>query len=101
MPSSTCSYYVEPLQEKGKGNCFNGLLFEAVSANAKLYNEGWVEKIVYVLASHYGIDLGIGLSEGNKVHKMLTFLKIPEKIYFLKDTRNTSTSKKRSSLKNH
>ena len=65
---------------------------------AKLYNEGWVEKIVYAEAeSSYGIDLGIGLSEGNKVHKMLTFLKIPEKdrVFFKKTHEILQHSKKR------
>merc|ERR1711970_619495 len=60
---------------------------------AKLYKKKWVKKVIYAEAEFgKAEELGIGLSQGQRVDKMLGLLGVPKKDrIFLSETRNTST----------
>ncbi|MBG08223.1 MAG: hypothetical protein CME68_05655, partial [Halobacteriovoraceae bacterium] len=82
------------LNEKGQiGIILMGGFYDRSIQMAKLYKKKWVKKVIYAEAEFgKAEELGIGLSQGQRVDKMLGLLGVPKKDrIFLSETRNTST----------
>ncbi|MEC8624128.1 MAG: ElyC/SanA/YdcF family protein [Bdellovibrionota bacterium] len=82
------------LSEKGQvGIILMGGFYDRSVQMAKLYKKKWVKKIIYAEAEIGKAEaLGIGLSQGQMVDKMLDHLEVPkEDRIFIQKTRNTST----------
>ena len=82
------------LNEKDQvGIILMGGFYDRSIQMAKLYKKKWVKKVIYAEAEFgKAEELGIGLSQGQRVDKMLGLLGVPKKDrIFLSETRNTST----------